>query len=44
MKKKYELPEAEVFCTELRSGLLDVIISGGGGIEEDVMPDDDHED
>lgn len=41
MKKKYEIPEAEAIYTELRAGLLDVIISGGGPIEEDVMPDDD---
>ena len=45
MKKKYEIPEAEVIYTELRAGLLDVIISGGGGIEDDgVMPHDEFED
>lgn len=43
MKKKYEIPEAEVICTELSDGLLQVIISGGGGIEEDVMPEDEDE-
>ncbi len=44
MKKKYEIPEAEAIFTELSNGLLQVIISGGGGIEEDVMPHDEFED
>lgn len=45
MKKKYEIPEAEVIYTELCDGLLQVIISGGGGIEDDeVMPYDEFED
>ena len=41
MKKMYEFPEVEVICTDLSNGLLQVIISGGGPIEEDVMPDDE---
>lgn len=44
MKKKYEIPEAEAIYTELSDGLLQVIISGGGGIVEDVMPEDEFED
>lgn len=44
MKKMYEFPEVEVIYTDLSNGLLQVIISGGGPIVEDVMPDDEFED
>lgn len=44
MKKKYEIPEAEVIYTELCDGLLQVIISGGGGLEEGTMPEDEFDD
>ncbi len=44
MKKKYEIPEAEAIYTELSDGLTQVIISGGGPIHEDVMPEDEFED
>ena len=46
MKKMYEFPEVEVICTDLSNGLLQVIISGGGGIEDDeTMPyDEDYDD
>ena len=35
MKQKYVIPVTEAIYTELRDGLLDVTISGGGAIEDD---------
>lgn len=40
MKKKYEIPEAEAFCTELETGLL-VVTGGQDPFIDEVMPEDE---